>query len=103
MHNETAYGLLPEGLVRHYKTSDGKRERQQEALKVVPMSSVRAGARHGFQDDGSPQPYKGYKGDSNYCIDIVRNEKGKWDGEVVSTFNAYQIVRAEGVGRLRDS
>lgn len=103
MHNETAYGLLPEGFVRHYKTVDGKRERTQEALKVVPMSSRRAGARHGFQDDGSPRPYKGYKGDSNYCIDIVRNDKGKWDGEVVSTFSAYQIVRAEGVARLRDS
>jgi CRISPR-associated endonuclease Csn1 len=103
MHNDTAYGLLRDGFVRHYKTTDGKRERMQEALKVVPMSSYRAGGRHGFKDDGSPRPYKGYKGDSNYCIDIVRNEKGKWEGEVVSTFNAYQIVRTEGVSRLRDS
>jgi CRISPR-associated endonuclease Csn1 len=67
------------------------------------MSSRRAGDRHGYFEDGKPRPYKGYKGDSNYCIDVVRNEKGKWDGEVVSTFDAYQIVRAEGVARLRDS
>lgn len=103
MHNETAYGLLAEGQVRHYKLVDGKRERAIESLKVVPMASQRAASRHGRLDDGSPRPYKGYKGDSNFCIDIVRNEKGKWDGEVVSTFSAYQIVRTEGVSRLRDS
>ncbi len=103
MHNETAYGLLADGLVRHYKVVDGTRERIVEPLKVLPLSSRQAGNRHGMRDDGSPSPYKGYKGDSNYCIDIVRNEKGKWDGEVVSTFSAYQIVRAKGVGRLRDS
>lgn len=103
MHNETAYGLLADGLVRHYKVVDGKRERTVEPLKVLPMSSHQGRHRHGLGDDGAPRPYKGYKGDSNYCIDIVRNEKGKWDGEVVSTFSAYQIVRTEGVSRLRDS
>jgi CRISPR-associated endonuclease Csn1 len=50
---------------------------------------------------GEPKPYKGYKGDSNYCIEIVRNEKGKWEGEVVSTFEAYQIARQHGASRLR--
>jgi CRISPR-associated endonuclease Csn1 len=52
--------------------------------------------------DGKPRPYKGYKGDSNYCIEIVRNEKGKWEGEVISTFEAYRIVREKGVAGLRD-
>ncbi len=103
MHNETAYGLLAEGRVRHHKPIDGKRELVIETLKVIPITSQRGADRHSRLDDGSPRPYKGYKGDSNYCIDIVRNEKGKWDGEVVSTFAAYQIVRAEGVTRLRDS
>ncbi|MBS0314573.1 MAG: type II CRISPR RNA-guided endonuclease Cas9 [Proteobacteria bacterium] len=103
MHNETAYGLLAEGRVRHHKPIDGKRELVIETLKVIPITSQRGADRHSRLDDGSPRPYKGYKGDSNYCIDIVRNEKGKWDGEVVSTFAAYQIVRAEGVARLRDS
>jgi CRISPR-associated endonuclease Csn1 len=31
----------------------------------------------------------------------VRNEKGKWEGEVISTFDAYQLVREHGVARLR--
>jgi CRISPR-associated endonuclease Csn1 len=37
----------------------------------------------------------------------VRNEKGKWEGEVISTFQAYQVVRsaktpAEGIALLRN-
>ena len=46
-------------------------------------------------------PYKGYVGGSNYCIEITCNDKGKWEGEVISTFRAYQIVRKHGVARLR--
>ena len=52
---------------------------------------------------GKPKPYKGYKGDSNYCIEIVRNKNGKWEGEVISTFNAYQLVREHGAAQLRRS
>jgi CRISPR-associated endonuclease Csn1 len=93
MHNDTAYGLLPEGRVRHHKPIEGKRTLVEEALKVIPFSSRQAGARHGFTGDGEPRAYKGYKGDSNYCIEIVRTENGKWEGEVISTFEAYQAVR----------
>ena len=51
--------------------------------------------------NGAPRPYKGSKGDSNYCIEIVRGEKGRWEGEVISTFEAYQRVREQGAARLR--
>jgi CRISPR-associated endonuclease Csn1 len=34
-------------------------------------------------------------------MEIVRNDKGKWEGEVVTTFEAYQLVREHGVARLR--
>ena len=30
----------------------------------------------GLKPDGNPKPYKGYKGDSNYCIEIFRNATG---------------------------
>lgn len=33
---------------------------------------------------------KAYKGDGNYCYDIFIGPKGKWDGEVITTFQAYQ-------------
>jgi CRISPR-associated endonuclease Csn1 len=68
---------------------------------VIEFTNAKAGARHGMLPNGEHRPYKGYKGDSNYCIEIVRNEKGKWEGEVISTFEAYQLVRAHGVARLR--
>lgn len=97
MHNDTAYGLLSDGYVRVRKEVDGVRERVVEKLAVIPFASAKAGARHGFTEDGSPRPYKGYKGDSNYCIEIVGTEdSGKWQGEVISTYQAYQVVRELG-------
>jgi CRISPR-associated endonuclease Csn1 len=101
MHNDTAYGLLGNGRVSVHKVVDGKRERIEDNLKVIEFTNAKAGNRHGLLPDGEPRPYKGYKGDSNYCIEIVRNDKGKWEGEVISTFEAYQLVRAHGVKRLR--
>ena len=101
MHNDTAYGLLGNGRVSVHKMVDGKRERIEDNLKVIEFTSAKSVARHGLLPNGDPRPYKGYKGDSNYCIEIVRNDKGKGEGEVISTFEAYQLVRAHGVARLR--
>lgn len=97
MHNDTAYGLLPDGKVRVHKLVDGRRKEVIDKLKVIPFSSAKAGIRHGFLPDGSPRPYKGYKGDSNYCIEIVRDcSSGNWRGSVVSTYEAYQVIREYG-------
>lgn len=101
MHNDTAYGLLGNGRVSVHKVAEGKRERIEDNLKVIEFTSHKAVARHGLLPNGEPRPYKGYKGDSNYCIEIVRNDKGKWEGEVISTFEAYRLVRQHGVARLR--
>lgn len=101
MHNDTAYGLLPGGRVQVHKLVDGQRVREEKALQVIGIADAKASDRHGLQANGEPRPYKGYKGDSNYCIEIVRNDKGKWEGEVISTFEAYQLVRQGGVARLR--
>ena len=103
MHNDTAYGLLGNGRVCVHKQVEGKRTYIEDNLKVIKFSNAKATQRHGVLPDGSPRPYKGYKGDSNYCIEIVRNEKGKWEGEVISTFEAYQIARVDGVEGLRNS
>jgi CRISPR-associated endonuclease Csn1 len=102
MHNDTAYALLGNGIVSVHKTVDGIRTREIGALKVIELGGAKAIERHGTLPDGSPRPYKGYKGDSNYCIEIVRNEQGKWDGEVISTFEAYQLVRKHGMQQLRN-
>jgi CRISPR-associated endonuclease Csn1 len=100
MHNDTAYGLLDGERVRVHKMVDGTRVREEAALKVIPFTAPQAAGRHGVLEDGSPRPYKGYKGDSNYCMEIVRTPKG-WSGEVVSTFEAYQAVRKGGKEALR--
>lgn len=107
MHNDTAYALLGNGVVSVHKMVDGKRTKVEENLKVIEIASSKALERHGLRDDGTPKPYKGYKGDSNYCIEIFANEKGKWTSEVISTYQAYQIVKqgktyAEGIKLLRN-
>jgi CRISPR-associated endonuclease Csn1 len=101
MHNDTAYGLLGNDRVQVRKIVDGQRVREISTLKVIPFTSAKASDRHGLLPNGAPRAYKGYKGDSNYCIEIVRNDQGKWEGEVISTFQAYQLVRQGGVKRLR--
>ena len=72
-----------------------------ENLSVIGMRSVHASGRHGTDEQGEPAQYKGYKGDSNYCIEIWCNDKGKWEGDVISTFEAYRAVRQHGLARLR--
>ncbi len=101
MHNDTAYALLGGGMVSVHKIVEGVRQREISTLKVIEFADAKAIARHGQLPNGQSRPYKGYKGDSNYCIEIVRNDKGKWEGEVISTFDAYRLVRQHGVARLR--
>ncbi len=101
MHNDTAYALLGNGRVGLHKSVEGKRTYLESNLKVIEFTSQKSGERHGLLPDGTPRPYKGYKGDSNYCIEIIRTDAGKWDWEVVSTFEAYQAVRTGGQARLR--
>lgn len=101
MHNDTAYGLRGDGKVSFHKIIEGQRTHIEDNLKVIEIANAKAMNRHGLLPNGAPRPYKGYKGDSNYCIEIVHNEKGKWEGEVISTFDAYQLVREHGTERLR--
>jgi CRISPR-associated endonuclease Csn1 len=108
MHEDTAWGLLPDGLAtRRVRGEDGKRQRETKNRTVIPFSSTRDQNRHGVDEQGLPNNYKGYVGGSNFCMDIIRNGKGKWESEIVSTFAAYQIIREygkdAGVKRLSSS
>lgn len=104
MLQESAHGLknwgTPQACVKKAKGSADKNNISINS--VVPICEPSQNARHGVDSDGNPLPYKAYVGGSNYCIEIVKNEKGKWQGEVISTFKAYQIVRQSGEKRLRD-
>lgn len=40
-----------------------------------------------------PSAYMGLLPNSNYCIEISLSESGDWVGEVLRTFDAYQIVK----------
>ncbi len=80
-----------------------KRVRVKQNLKLITMNSSQSSDRHGVDPvTGTTRPYKGYKGDSNYCIEISLGPNGKWVGDVISTFEAHQIVRHGGVAALRN-
>jgi len=96
MHEETAWGFGKDGLATMRKRDENnRRERVHAKKKLIPITEPRQ-VRHGMDENGDPKPYKGYVGGSNYCIEIWRDEKGKYQGEVVSTFEAYQLVHEHG-------
>jgi len=98
MHEETAWGFTEDGqAIRRVRPEDGgPRERETKNRTLIPINSTRDIERHGTDPDGHPKPYKGYVGGGNYCIEISANENGKWEGEVISRFQAYQIIREHG-------
>lgn len=100
LFKETAYGIRRDGSVVQRRSSDGEAGRVIDY--VVRIAAPRQLARHGLDDKGQPRAYKGYVPDGNYCIDIVRTESGRWQGEVTATFEAYEIVRKRGVRALQD-
>jgi CRISPR-associated endonuclease Csn1 len=61
-----------------------RRVRITQTLNVIPIHDKKTGTA-----------FKAYKGDSNYCYDIWLDAKGKWTGEVVSTFDAYQRAQRD--------
>ena len=56
-----------------------------EQLTVIPIQRSTDGA-----------PYKAYKGDGNYCVEIYRDDKGRWRDHIVTSFEAHAIVRQRG-------
>lgn len=98
MHEATAWGLLGNGQVQRRTRPEGSncREREIKNLSVIPLNDPKASYRHGVDADGKALPYKGYVGGSNYCMEIWRDESGRWNSEVISTFQAYQTIRQHG-------
>lgn len=84
---DTAYAIL-----------DGPREKDDKYL-VRTRNPETGVAKEGWKNvvaisdanDPDAEPYKAYIGGSNYCIEIVRGENGKWEGDVVSRFDAHQL------------
>jgi len=62
-----------------------RRVRLSEKLKTIPIKD-----EHG-------KVYKGYKGDSNHCIEVWKLPDGKWQAERLTTFDAHQ----NGLGSTR--
>ena len=73
-------------------------------IPVDPKAPHRAPTRSKTRDDNA---VRGVKGNSNYCIEIYEDETGKWRSDVITTYEAYQVIRRlgqdGGFQRLRDA
>lgn len=63
-----------------FSASTGIRRVQvRERLSVIPIG-----------DRYTKNPYRYVKGDGNYCVDIYRKPTGKWESDVITTYDANQ-------------
>ena len=99
MMEETTYGITRNGIIKQKRKADGTDGR--EISNLIRLTEPTQPLRHGTNAEGQALPYKGYIGGSNYCIEITRGETGKWQGDVISTFQAYEIVHKAGFKQLR--
>lgn len=65
-----------------------KEETGRRSLRLVETLSVLPIYAKGQSPLDGAEPYKAYKGDSNYCYEIYRTEKEKWGGRIISSFEA---------------
>jgi CRISPR-associated endonuclease Csn1 len=100
MHEETAYRpphLDKKNMWRTRGIGGTKpNEKDADSKAMVGFKGHGDPQRYRRNDAGELLPYKGYVVSPKFCIDIVRNAKGKWEGEVVSTFEAYQLISTLG-------
>lgn len=94
---ELAGKALAERLGKLQREHGVRRVKLVESLAVIGVAEPGA-ERHGKNDDGRARAYKGFKGDSNYCMEIWRDEGGRWKWDVISTFDAHRVVREHGGG-----
>ncbi|MEO6276367.1 type II CRISPR RNA-guided endonuclease Cas9 [Roseateles sp.] len=100
MHEDTTYRpphLDPKNMWRTRGIGGNKpNEKNADSKAMVGFSGPPGLQRHPRDEAGQPLPYKGYVASPKFCMDIVRNDKGRWEGEVVSTFEVYQLVSELG-------
>ncbi|NCT68270.1 MAG: type II CRISPR RNA-guided endonuclease Cas9 [Rhodanobacteraceae bacterium] len=78
-------------LLAYSERTGNRRVLCEERLSVIPIRHRRTG-----------QPYRYVKGDGNHCYEIFRKPDGRWDGEVISTFEANQRSYLEAPTRAQN-
>ena len=91
-------------------SASGRSKSAAKDRNVIPFKAradePSAIERHGYKNN-IQNSYMGLLSNSNYCIEIFKDERSKWQGNVLRTFDAYQIVssfttQAEGIKNLRN-
>ena len=95
-----SYSFTKDGAVVQQKREESDK-RGYEVSSVIPIKH-----RKNTQDIRAPfgdptRAYKAYRSDGNYCMEIIENDSGKWDFDVVPTYKAYHEALERG-GRAHD-
>jgi CRISPR-associated endonuclease Csn1 len=100
MHEDTTYHpphLDPKHMWRTRGIGGNKpNEKEADSKAMVGFTGPVGLQRHRRDDEGEQLPYKGYVASPKFCMDIVRNDKGRWESEVVSTFEVYRLTTTLG-------
>jgi len=100
MHEDTTYRpphLDSKNMWRTRGIGGGKPNEKEAASKaMVGFTGPEHLQRHHRDEAGQQLPYKGYVASPKFCMDIVCNDKGRWESEVVSTFEVYRLVSELG-------
>lgn len=103
--DETTYKpphLDPQGKWRTRGIGGSNPNERSADTAMIAISEPKLVGRHKPGLTGEVLPYKGYLGGDNYCLEITSTENGAWEGNVIPTFNAYEIVRQHGIQQLRN-
>ncbi|PKO83648.1 MAG: type II CRISPR RNA-guided endonuclease Cas9 [Betaproteobacteria bacterium HGW-Betaproteobacteria-11] len=103
--DETTYRpphLDPQGKWRTRGVGGSNPNERSADTAMIAISEPKLAGRHKLGLTGEVLPYKGYLGGDNYCLEITLTENGAWEGNVIPTFSAYEIVRQHGIRQLRN-
>lgn len=100
MHEDTTYrppNLDPSNMWRTRGIGGSKpNQKDADSKAMVGFTGPADLQRHRRDEQGGLLPYKGYVASPKFCMDIVCNDKGRWESEVVSTFEVYQLLSKLG-------
>ncbi len=90
-----SYSFAKDGSVIQAKREDSEK-RAYEVSSVVPIQHRATVAANRAPFGDSARAYKAYRSEGNYCMEVISDDSGKWDFEVIPTYVAYQEALKRG-------
>ncbi|WP_196800393.1 MULTISPECIES: type II CRISPR RNA-guided endonuclease Cas9 [unclassified Thioalkalivibrio] len=101
IHKESHWGLRGDGSAK--RKGANKPKTPNDVTRMMSISKSSDPLRiHTGSPAKSGTAYKFMETNSNYCLEITVNAKGKWSGEVISRAKSYEFMRDHPGGNIMD-